>query len=165
MRDLPALLCSRLNDMSPEQQAFGLDRAIEMFRYRTREFTAEESVAILTAAAPVFVAGRLELEPTKKLARLLTSVIIFKKEALTIPDGLRRQVMDALKVELATPRARDEAALRGILRDLQSALGGQPVVIKPILPAERSGDEWIRQVTLPVADRAVRPETPSTTVH
>jgi hypothetical protein len=165
LREFPALLCTRLPGLSPEIQSLGLDRSIEMFRYRTREFDTDESLALFAAAASAFAAGNLELEPTKKLTRLMASVAIFKKETLKIPPGLKTSVMDALKVELAKPRAKEDAALRGILRDLQSALGGEPIILKPILPFERGQEEWLKPVTLPPADPAVQPESPSTTVH
>jgi hypothetical protein len=165
LRDFPVQLCARLATLRPELQSLALDRAIELFRYRTREFDAAEALALFAAAAPVFIAGRLELEPTKKLTRLMASVVIFKKDTLKIPAGLKTSVMDALKVELAKPRARDDAALRGILRDLQSALGGQPIIVKPITPGGRDPDDWLRQLNLPPADRAAQPESPSTTVH
>jgi hypothetical protein len=165
LRDFPVQLCARLPALRPELQSLALDRAIELFRYRTREFDAVEALALFAAAAPVFVAGRLELEPTKKLTRLMASVVIFKKDTLKIPAGLKATVLDALKVELAKPRARDDAALRGILRDLQSALGGQPIIVKPITPGGRDPDDWLRELNLPPADRAAQPENPSTTVH
>lgn len=165
LRDFPAQLCTRLGELRPELQNFALDRAIEMFRYRTREFTGEEALALFAAAAPVFAAGRLELEPTKKLTRLMASVVIFKKDALNIPASVKTAVMDALKVELAKPRAADDPALRGILRDLQSALGGEPIIVKPIAPGGRNPDDWLRQLNLPPADRAAQPEIPSPTVH
>ena len=165
LRDFPVRLCARLSHMKPDQQSYGLDRAVEMFRYRTREYDAAEALALVRTAAGVFAAGKLDLEPTKKLTRLMISVVIFKKDSLQIPESLRTVMMDALKVELAKPRARDDAALRGILRDLQSALGGEPIVVKPITLAGHNPDDWLRQLNLPQVDRAAQPETPSTTVH
>jgi hypothetical protein len=163
--EFPALCCARLTTFTPELQGLGLDRAIEMFRYRTREFGAAESQALFAAAASALATGNLELEPTKKLTRLMASVAIFKKDALQIPDTLKNTVMKTLRVELAKPRTRDDAALRGILRDLQAALGGEPIVLKPIQPIDRRVEDWLRPAALPLADRAVRPESPSTTVH
>ncbi len=165
LRDFPAMFCARLPRFTPAMQNLGLDRSIEMFRYRTREFDGDDALALFAAAADVFVAGKLDLEPTKKLTRLMASVVIFKKDVLKIPANQRAAVMNAAKIELAGPRAREDAALRGILRDLQSALGGEPIVVKPIPPVERVADDWIKPAVLPPAGRAVQPETPSTTVH
>ena len=72
--EFPALFCARLSTFTPELQGQGLDRAIEMFRYRTREFDAAQSQVLFDAAASALAAGTLELEPTKKLTRLMASV-------------------------------------------------------------------------------------------
>jgi hypothetical protein len=163
LREFPALFCTRLATFTPELQNLGLDRSIEMFRYRTREFDADGSLALFAAASAVLSAATLDLEPTKKLARLMASVVIFKKDVLNIPAPLKTAVMNVLKAELAKPRAGEDAALRGILRDLQAALGGEPIIVKPIQPFDV--EEWIKPANLPLAGLAAQPESPSTTVH
>lgn len=144
-----------------------LERCLEMFRHRTKEFDATDATAIFRAAAPALVAGKLEIEPLKKLLRLMTSVSIVKKASAEVPAPLKEGVMAALKRELAKPRAKEDAALRGFLRDLQSALGGAPIIVNPLALPDREANEWLRNVPTPppAADPDALPENPSPTVH
>jgi hypothetical protein len=164
---LPQMFCARLSAYDPDLQVFGLERCLEMFRYRTREFDAADATAIFGAAAPALIAGKLEIEPLKKLLRLMTSVIIVKKGSGEVATPLKEKVMTALKGELAKPRAKEDAALRGFLRDLQSALGGAPIIVNPLALPDREANEWLRNLPTPppAADPDALPESPSPTVH
>ena len=163
---LPERFCRHLESFAPELQVFGLDRCLEMFRFRAKEFDPAHATAIVCAAAPVLAGGALEVETLKKLTRLMTSVLIVKKESVELPGQVRESIIAALKAELAKPRAKEDAPLRGCLRDLQSALGGAPIVVKPVAVAEREANDWLKRLPLPpVADPAAPPENPLPTVH
>jgi hypothetical protein len=164
---LPQMFCTRLSAYDPDLQVFGLERCLEMFRHRTKEFDATDATAIFRSAAPALVAGKLEIEPLKKLLRLMTSVIIVKKASAEVPAPLKEGIMAALKRELAKPRAKEDAALRGFLRDLQSALGGAPIIVNPLALPDREANEWLRNLPTPppAADSDALPENPSPTVH
>jgi hypothetical protein len=60
-------------------------------------------------------------------------------------------IFASVKKELAKPRAREDAALRGFLRDLQSALGGSSAVAK-IVALDPRDDGWVKRL----AERAVQ---------
>jgi hypothetical protein len=164
---LPQMFCARLSAYDADLQVFGLERCLEMFRYRTREFDAADSTAIFRAAAPALIASKLEVEPLKKLLRLMTSVIIVKKVSGEVAKPLKEKVMAALKSELAKPRSKEDAALRGFLRDLQSALGGAPIIVNPLALPDREANEWLRNLPTPppAADPDAQPESPPPTVH
>ena len=96
----------------------------------------------------------------------MTSIVIVKTESVEVPEPVKAVIMAALKGELAKPRAKDDAALRGFLRDLQSALGGAPIIVRPIALPDRAANDWLKRLPLPpVADPAVRPDSPSPTMH
>ncbi len=164
---LPEIFSRALGSFPVEVQSFGLDRCAVMFRYQAKAFEPEHCAAILCAAAPVLRSGDLELEPLKKLLRLVTSIIIVKKEAVEVSEAVKATIMAALKEELAKPQAREDAALRGFLRDLQSALGGAPIIVKPIPLPDRDIGDWLKRLPVPpaAADRAARHDSPSPTVH
>jgi hypothetical protein len=163
---LPAAFCAPLEGLRPDIQMFGLDRCFEMFRHRSREFADEDCATVLAAAAPVLRRGSLDVEPLKRLLRLMTAVIMVRKDAAMPAPAIRAVLMAAVKEELSGPRAAKDAALRGLLRDLQSALGGTPILVKPILFAVPAGNDRSKRITLPAAaDRAVPRDSLLPIVH
>jgi hypothetical protein len=102
-----------------------------MFRHRARDFEAEQSSLTLTKAAHVLRRGKLGVEPTKKLLRLMTAIVVLKRGAFVIPESLRRMMEATVRNELEQPRAKEDAALRGFYRDLRSALDGAAAGPRP----------------------------------
>ena len=121
---LPETFCRRVETFDTEIQSFGIDQCLEMFRHRSREFAAGPSARTLAEATRVLVRGRLTVEPTKKLLRLMTSIVVIKRGAIEPSEADRAKIEGALKAELNKPRAKEDAALRGFVRDLRSALNG-----------------------------------------
>jgi hypothetical protein len=109
----------------------------------------------------------------KKLLRLMASVLIVKRGAVTVTDPVRGMLTATVRKELDKPRAKDDPALRGFLRDLQGALNG-PVApnaagslpATPRVPAalQQSREDWIKRPPL-AADPASPPDSPAPTVH
>jgi hypothetical protein len=60
-------------------------------------------------------------------------------------------IFSSVKKELAKPRAQEDAALRGFLRDLQSALGGSSTVNK-VVALDPRDDGWVKRL----GERAVQ---------
>lgn len=143
--------CQHLKSFDPEIQVFGLEQSLEMFRFRSKEFAPEECEATLRRAAHVLRRGKLKLDPLKKLLRLMTSIAIVKKDSIEVPNALRETIFESVKKELAKPRAQEDAALRGFLRDLQSALGGSSAVAK-IIALDPRDDGWVKRL----AERAIQ---------
>jgi hypothetical protein len=179
---LPQTFCHYVESFDSEVQIFGLDQCLEMLRHRARDFESEQSERTLVKAAHVLRRGKLGVEPTKKLLRLMTALVILKRGAFVIPDQLRGMMQATVRAELDKARAKEDAALRGFFRDLQSALNGAPAGARPVLP-EKVEQAWVKR--LPVAEvvnlPAVRaedatplqapedpdapPESPAPTVH
>jgi len=153
---LPQTFCHYLESFDPEVQQFGLDQCLEMFRFRSKEFEREQCEATLRKTARVLRRGKLKVEPLKKMLRLMTSMVIVKKDAIEIPDGLRGMIFASLKKELDKPRAREDAALRGFLRDLQSALGGSSTINK-VAALDPRDDGWVKRL----AERTLQIDGPS----
>jgi hypothetical protein len=143
--ELPQSFCRYLESFDPEVQVFGLEQSLEMFRYRSKEFAPEQCEATLRRAAHVLRRGKLKLDPLKKLLRLMTSIAIVKKGSIEVPNALREMIFASVKKELAKPRAQEDAALRGFLRDLQSALGGSSAVAK-IVALDPRDDGWVKRL-------------------
>ncbi len=148
---LPQTFCHNMESFDPVIQVFGLEQSLEMFRHRSKEFEAEQCEATLRKAAHVLRRGKLQLDPLKKLLRLMTSMVIVKKDAIELPEPLRGMIFASLKKELAKPRAQEDAALRGFLRDLQSALGGSSAISK-VVALDPRDDGWVKRL----AERAVQ---------
>jgi hypothetical protein len=153
---LPQSFCRYLETFDSEVQVFGLDQCLEMFRYRARDFDAEQSERTLTRAAHVLHRAKLGTEPTKKLLRLMTAIVVLKRGVLEVPDGLRGMIENTVRAELEKPRAKDDPALRGFFRDLQSALNGPLAGSRPAPLPERVEQAWVRQREAPAVERAAR---------
>jgi len=137
---LPAAFSREVESFDSEVQSFGLDQCLEMFRHNAREFGLADSSAALREAGRVLARGRLAVEPTKKLLRLMTSIVVIKRGAVEIDDQRRAQIEASIRVELEKPRAKEDAALRGFLRDLQSALNGSQTGSRLMQQPDKRGD-------------------------
>jgi len=137
---LPAAFCREVETFDTEVQSFGLDQCLEMFRHNARDFGLADSGAALNEAARVLARGRLAVEPTKKLLRLMTSIVVIKRGGVELDDKRRAEIEATIKVELDKPRAKEDAALRGFLRDLQSALNGAQTGSRLMQTPEKRSD-------------------------
>ncbi|HVY20209.1 MAG TPA: hypothetical protein VHA70_09040 [Bauldia sp.] len=185
---LPQTFCHSVESFDSDVQVFGLDQCLEMFRHRSREFEAEQSERTLVKAAHVLRRAKLGVEPTKKLLRLMTAIVVLKRGTFVIPEQLRGMMEATIRAELDKPRAKEDPALRGFFRDLQSALNGAPAGTRPAPLPEKVEQAWAKrpapQPTPPVAaaedeiralpppevlpegeDPDAPPETPTPTVH
>ncbi|HVZ14294.1 MAG TPA: hypothetical protein VG894_07525 [Bauldia sp.] len=151
---LPETFCRRVESFDTEIQSFGLDQCLEMFRHRSREFAAGPSGRSLAEATRVLVRGRLAVEPTKKLLRLMTSIVVIKRGVVEPGEAERTKIEAALKAELNKPRAKEDAALRGFLRDLQSALNGSQAGGRLMTVPERKPDLAAQRPKAPPAAAA-----------
>lgn len=164
-----------------EIQSFGLDQCLEMFRQRARQYDGAKSEAVLAAACETLQRGRLAVEPTKRLLRLMTSILVVKRGDVEVTGRLRDAIEKIVRAELEGPRAATDSALRGFLRDLQSSLNRPMARSKPS-PHIPPADEWLRKpliaenaaivvqvpplTALPApADQAPPPDSLPPTVH
>ncbi|MEJ0013071.1 MAG: hypothetical protein WDM94_10700 [Bauldia sp.] len=132
---LPQTFCHYVESFDSEVQVFGLDQCLEMFRHRARDFEGEQSERTLVKAAHVLRRGKLGVEPTKKLLRLMTAIVVLKRGAFVISSQLRGMMEATVRSELDKPRAQEDPALRGFYRDLRSALDGIATGTRPITSA------------------------------
>jgi hypothetical protein len=142
---LPQTFCHAVESFDSEVQVFGLEQCLEMFRHRARDFEVEQSERTLVKAAHVLRRGKLGAEPTKKLLRLMTAIVVLKRGAFAIPDSLRGMMQATIVAELDKPRAKEDPALRGFFRDLQSALNGAPAGARPAPLPEKVEQAWSRR--------------------
>lgn len=137
---LPQTFCRYVEAFDSEVQAFGLDQCLEMFRHRARDFGGEQSERTLVKAAHVLRRAKLGIEPTKKLLRLMTAIVVLKRGTFVISQQLRGMMEATIRSELDKATAKEDPALRGFYRDLQSALNGAAMGLRPVtatLPERR----------------------------
>jgi hypothetical protein len=152
---LPQTFCHYIESFDSEVQVFGLEQALEMFRHRARDFDAEQSERTLIKAAHVLRRAKLGVEPTKKLLRLMTAIVVLKRGAFVIPDSLKGMMEATIRAELDKPRAKEDPALRGFFRDFQSALNGASVGTRPL--PEKVEQAWGRQREAATIERGPKP--------
>jgi hypothetical protein len=162
---LPQTFCRSVETFDPEIQVYGLEQCLEMFRRRARDFDPEQINATFVNAAAAFERGKLGLEPTKTSLRLMTSLLVHKRGLVHVDNALHALLAAAIAKEFDKPRGKEDPALRGFLRDFQSALNGpgQPLVNRPANQPERK-QETLKRLPEP-AGQVAPPDTRAPTVH
>jgi hypothetical protein len=153
---LPPAFCQSVESFDSEVQVFGLDQCLEMFRHRARDFDAEQSARTLTKAAHVLRRAKLGIEPTKKLLRLMTAIVVLKRGVFVVSDKVRGMMEATIRAELDKPRAKEDPALRGFFRDLQSALNGASGGARAAPLPEKGEVSRVRPREMPPVERAAK---------
>jgi hypothetical protein len=125
--DLPAAFCRHLEPCDEDVQRFGLEQVSDFYKRCQKQFDPATCAAILRQGTRLVARGRLDAEAMKRLLLVMSMILVTKRDALALDEAFRLRTREAIGKELERARAKDDPALRGLLREVRDILvGGQP---------------------------------------
>jgi hypothetical protein len=164
--ELPATFFRHLESCDEDAQRFGLEQISDFYKRCQKQFDPVTCVGILRQGTRLIARGRIDAEAMKRLLLVMSMILVTKRDALILDEAFKLRTREAIHKELERARAKDDPALRGLLREVRDILagGGSSRKPAPLVGAgtTRTAADMVRRLSAG-EDRGARRDTPAMT--